>query len=103
MSDDQLQALCATATARAELALLNEVSAQVRCGLGTLQGPDRGADPARRRAVAAWILSEQHGWTVERIAAALHRSLRHTKRMLADQPKMAEKQGRKRQLRHPLG
>lgn len=96
MSHADLEALCAKAAARAELALLNEVAAQVRCGLGTLQGRERTPDIATRRAVAAWILSEYHHWTVARIARALSRTERQIARMLAAQPKATNKQGRRK-------
>lgn len=64
---------------------LAEVAKLVRCGVGTLQSADRTADAARRRAVAAWMLRTQRGWTLARIAAALHRSERQVARMLVGQ------------------
>lgn len=53
------------------------------------------ADTARRLVLAAWLLSEEHGWTVKRIAKAFHRSERRIASVLAGQPKIRPKRGRK--------
>jgi chromosomal replication initiation ATPase DnaA len=95
MSIEQLQAHLATAQQLEDERILNEVAAMVRLGLATLQGADRSADVARRRAVAAWILSEHYGWTIEGVARALARTPRQIARFLSHQPKMLRKKGRK--------
>ncbi|PAW75158.1 MAG: hypothetical protein B9S38_02410 [Verrucomicrobiia bacterium Tous-C4TDCM] len=72
--------------ARAERAhaeqVLQEVCAAVGIGLRTLQSQEQSRDGARRRAVVAWVLHREMGWTETRTAEALNRSVRQVRRML---------------------
>ena len=82
------------AAARHEEAVLNDVCAAVGIGLRTLQSRERTAETARKRAVVAWLLHVEAGWTQQRTAGALGVQVRHVKRMIRNRRVMSPSWGR---------
>jgi hypothetical protein len=70
-------------------AVLNDVCAAVGLGLRTLQSRERTAETARKRAVVAWLLHIEAGWTQRRTAEALGVTTRQVERMVRNRRVMS--------------
>lgn len=82
---DQLERAAAQAEARHHDAVLAQACQLAGIGVRSAQSRERTAETARRRAVVAWILCDQLGWTQRRTARALGRTVRAVKKLLRKQ------------------
>lgn len=85
MISPDLQRIVAEAEQRHEAHILDQLATAVGAGVRDLQGRQRTADLAKRRAVIALVLHARLGWTQRRIARALCRTTRQIKRMVRNQ------------------
>lgn len=82
MISPDLQRIVAEAEQRHEAQTLDQLATAVGAGVRDLQGRQRTADLAKRRAVIALVLHDRLGWTQWRIARALCRTTRQIKKMV---------------------
>ena len=66
----------------AEAAIVAEVARLVGIGMGALEGRERTAQIAVKRAVVVWILTTEYRWPQRQIAHHLNRTERQVRRLL---------------------
>lgn len=64
---------------------LESVCALVGVGARAVQSRERSADLSKRRAVVAWILHDRLKWPQARVAAALKRTPRQVRSLVANE------------------
>lgn len=64
-------------------AILAEACSQIRLGIAAVQSGSRAPDVVRGRSFLASNLHSRMGWTVDRIAKAMHKQPRGIRKMIA--------------------